>query len=524
MHPQVSILNDVLGPVMRGPSSSHTAGAFRIARLAAALAGERATRYRCSFDPTGSYSATWRPLGVDLAFAAGVLGWEMTDQRYSSSISVAAANGTPVVFDIESLVHADHPNAIRVEVQTNDGEILDLWAKSTGGGIVEITRVGGWQVSIDGRSWAVLVECAPAEAGEVARRVGALLGSAARLVIGAEPTSGVVQFNTDSKPSAKSMVGLAHIDGALCIRHCPPVLYPQPGKSWFGSIDGLSTWAEQEGISLGNAALTRENEVLGLGTKELTTEMLRRWVVMRESVDTGLDDDQIHMPLTSPSASTILKSEQEGALPLGGILTRVAARAMAVMHVCNSKGIVCAAPTGGSAGVLPAVLSTLATERGAKEESIIRGLFAAGAVGAGIAARATFAAETAGCQVEIGAAGAMAAAAVVEIAGGTASQAAAAAAIALQNTMGSVCDPVGGGCEIPCHTRNAVAAANAFLCADLAIGGYSNQVPLDETIDASFAVGKSLPPELRCTAMGGIAITPSAVRLVRNREGSSRRE
>ncbi len=139
-------------------------------------------------------------------------------------------------------------------------------------------------------------------------------------------------------------------------------------------------------------------------------------------------------------------------------------------------------------------------------------------MGAGIAARATFAAETAGCHVEIGAAGAMAAAAVVEVGGGTAIQAAAAAAIALQNTMGSVCDPVGGGCEIPCHTRNAVAAANAFLCADLAVGGYSNLIPLDETIDASFAVGRALPSELRCTALGGIAITPSAVRLVRDRE------
>jgi L-serine dehydratase len=104
----------------------------------------------------------------------------------------------------------------------------------------------------------------------------------------------------------------------------------------------------------------------------------------------------------------------------------------------------------------------------------------------------------------------MAAAAVVEAAGGSAAQACDAAAIALQNTMGSVCDPVQGGCEIPCHTRNAVAASNAFVCADLILGGYLNPIPLDETIDASYAVGRSLPAELRCTARGGIAATPSA--------------
>jgi len=142
-------------------------------------------------------------------------------------------------------------------------------------------------------------------------------------------------------------------------------------------------------------------------------------------------------------------------------------------------------------------------------------LLAAGAIGIIIAARATFAAEVAGCQVEIGAAGAMAAAAVVEATGGSAGQAADAAAISLQNSMGSVCDLVQGVVEIPCHTRNAAAAAAAFLCADLIQGGYANPIPLDETIDAVYAVGKSLPPELRCTALGGLAATPSARALER---------
>ena len=144
-------------------------------------------------------------------------------------------------------------------------------------------------------------------------------------------------------------------------------------------------------------------------------------------------------------------------------------------------------------------------------------LLAAGAVGSVITRRATFAAEIAGCQVEIGAAGAMAAAAVVEVAGGSAQQACDAAAIALQNTMGSVCDPVQGTCEVPCHTRNAVAASSAYVCADLVLGGYHNPVPLDETIDASFAVGKVLPRELRCTAAGGLSVTPAALSMARRR-------
>ena len=141
------------------------------------------------------------------------------------------------------------------------------------------------------------------------------------------------------------------------------------------------------------------------------------------------------------------------------------------------------APTGGSAGVLPAVLATLMEERGLKRD------------------QATFAA--------------MAAAAMVQTGGGTPRQAADAAAIAFQNTMGSVCDLVQGMVEIPCHTRNAVAASSAFVCADLAMGGYLNLIPLDETIDAVLAVGRMLPPELRVTSRGGLAITPSALKLHR---------
>ena len=144
-------------------------------------------------------------------------------------------------------------------------------------------------------------------------------------------------------------------------------------------------------------------------------------------------------------------------------------------------------------------------------------LFAAGSVGLILAVRGTFAAEVAGCQVEIGAAGAMASAAVVEFASGSAQQACDAAAISFQNTMGSVCDLVQGICEVPCHTRNAVAASSAFTNADLILAGYHNPVPLDETIDAVYASGQLLPGELRCTARGGLALAPSAQKLVPRR-------
>ncbi len=148
-------------------------------------------------------------------------------------------------------------------------------------------------------------------------------------------------------------------------------------------------------------------------------------------------------------------------------------------------------------------------------------MLAAGSVGLILASRGTFAAEIAGCQVEIGASGAMAAAAVVDAVSGNARQACDAAAISFQNTMGSVCDLLHGVVEIPCHTRNGAAAASAFVNADLILGGYTNFIPLDETIDAVYAVGLSMPSELRCTSKGGLAITPSAQALKPCSSGSA---
>jgi L-serine dehydratase len=186
---------------------------------------------------------------------------------------------------------------------------------------------------------------------------------------------------------------------------------------------------------------------------------------------------------------------------------------MAVMHVDGAMGVVCAAPTGGSAGVIPGALVTLAEEHKLDRERIGLALLASGLIGVIVAQRATFAAEVCGCQVEIGAAGAMAGAAVIDAMGGSAQQAADAAAISFQNTMGLVCDLVQGMVEIPCTTRNAVAAANAFINADLILGGYVNPIPLDETIDAVYAVGRAMPKELLCTSQGGLAVTPSALAL-----------
>lgn len=515
----ISLFNDVLGPVMRGPSSSHTAAPFQIGTMARALLGGEPAAASFTFDPGGSFAQVYAEQGSDRGFAAGILGWSLTDERFPRALDLAAGEGLALTFQVAPLPEADHPNTVAINLRARDGRCLDLVANSIGGGAFVFTRVGGWPVHLTGDGYEVLVELAPT-AEEAARAL--LAGPVSRVERPGEKEKLLLHAHWMAPPAAGLRSRLAALPGVSAVWAASPVFFPlrglensPDGMPLFSSGAGMLVYSEAQGCSLGEAALAYEATLLGLSPAEILAETLRRYGVMRAAVERGLGADLPPMQLLQPSAGSIMQAEREGRLAAGGLHTRAAARAMAVMHVNGGMGVVCAAPTAGSAGTLPGVVVTLAEELGLEDAEIARALLAASAVGLVVAARATFAAEVAGCQVEIGAAGAMAAAAVVEAAGGSPRQAADAAAIAFQNTMGSVCDLVQGIVEIPCHTRNAAAAANAFLCADLILGGYHNPIPLDETVDAVYAVGLMLPCELKVTALGGLALAPSARALPR---------
>jgi len=512
---KISILNDVLGPVMRGPSSSHTAGSFRIGRMVRSLWGDDACEIRLTFDPGGSYSQVYREQGVDLAFAAGFLGWSITDDRFPSALEIVRKEGWEFIFEVRRMDQADHPNFVHMLLSPGQGRSLEVEACSTGGGGIRMTRFRDWPVDLRGKNHVYILECDR----DTADRISTLVSERCDTAI-SEDRKGegiLLQFLSDTEWDRGLLEDVRRAAGSRDVLHCAPVFYVTPGDPAFRSAADMVSLAESRDASLGRLALEHEAGLLGMSQDDVRKEMKKRLGVMRASVEQGLKHEKIRMQLLRPSAGDVFQAEKQGRVAVGGMHTRAAARALAVMHVSNSLGIVCAAPTGGAAGVLPGVVVTLMEEHGRTEEEAVLGLMAASAVGAVVAERATFAAETAGCQVEIGAAGAMAAALVIEMSGGSARQAADAAAISFQNTMGSVCDLVQGMCEIPCHTRNAVAASGAFVCADLILGGYGNPIPLDETIDAVLSSGRMLPPELRVTSKGGLALAPSARSLPRLR-------
>lgn len=504
----ISIFNDVLGPIMRGPSSSHTAGSYHIASLARELLQGDIQSAEINFLANGSYARVYRQQGADLAFIAGLLGRPLTDPQYFQGLQTAEANGADISFGERELSDAGHPNTVELKLTGRSSPSVTLQARSVGGGMIEVTRLQNRPVYLNGKQHEVVVFGRPSALRKMERHFTTLHPIPVIHTSTPEPTT--LQISLSAPLQRTDLRFIDQLTGIDSLWQIPPLFRIKRGPSLFEDYEELIAVAEREEWSMGQAAMAEESSLLGITHKEALSEMDHRLQIMEESILHGMDDRRANMKLLSPSAASIMAGNEAGGLAVGGLHSRAAARAMAVMHCSNSGGVVCAAPTGGSAGTLPAIITTLAESLHLSREKMVMGLFAAGAIGTIIARRATFAAEVAGCQVEIGAATAMGAAATVELTGGNVRQAADAAAISLQNTMGSVCDLVQGICEIPCHTRNGIGASSALVCADLIMGGYQNPIPLDETIDAVYSVGQMLPPELRCTATGGLAVTPTA--------------
>lgn len=278
----------------------------------------------------------------------------------------------------------------------------------------------------------------------------------------------------------------------------------------YSSFADLLEAAEQTG-GLAQAVIAMEVEESGETADGLRARMRDSLTVMREAIDRGLSGDAVSRSgLTGGDASRVAVST---AGPVGGLFSATLAAALATGEVNAAMGRIVAAPTGGASGVLPAVITQVGVDRRATDDQLVDALFVAAGIGGVFAARATLSGAAGGCQAEIGAASAMAAAAAVTLGAGTPAQAGHAASLAMQGLLGLVCDPIGGLVEVPCVTRNATGAAVALAAAELALAGVAFPVPLDEVVDAASHVGRSLPPSLRETALGGLAATPTGRRL-----------
>ena len=268
----------------------------------------------------------------------------------------------------------------------------------------------------------------------------------------------------------------------------------------------LTELAEVSGLA-SEAVLLESFENDDAAKDEFLETLRSRIDEMRGSVKRGLASDQkSRTGMVGWNAKTLHNAEDKLSAPL---LQRVQAYAMAVNEENARMGRIVAAPTAGSAGTLPGALLGVADHLGLEDAQLVRPVALAAGIGEIISQQMFIAGSTGGCQAEIGSSAAMAAAAVCELLGGNARQSVHAAAMALMNTIGLVCDPVGGYVEVPCVSRNAFFSVHALSSAQLALAGLESFIPPDEVVSAMASVGRSLPSELRETGEGGVADTPT---------------
>lgn len=280
----------------------------------------------------------------------------------------------------------------------------------------------------------------------------------------------------------------------------------------YDSFHTLALRAEAAGVKISELVMQDEMEELGYTQWETYERMQHSLRVMEESVTSGLERDlRSTSGLTGGDAYKL--SRRKGKSLMGDSFVGALTKAIAVSETNACMGRIVAAPTAGSCGILPACLLTVLEDGNVEEDVAVKALFTASAVGMVIARNATIAGAAGGCQAECGAASAMAAAAVTEMCGGTPAMVENACAIALKNVLGLVCDPVAGLVEIPCIKRNVMGTANAFAAAELALAGIDSKIPVDEVIWAMKRVGDSMHADLKETARGGLAATPTGKKL-----------
>jgi L-serine dehydratase len=251
----------------------------------------------------------------------------------------------------------------------------------------------------------------------------------------------------------------------------------------------------------------------GLTEADVLARMLDIVRLLRRSIAQGISGTTYEDRLLGHQSGEFERKFRAGQLLDGGGLNRAILYVTALMEVKSSMGVIVAAPTAGACAALPGACIAMAEHAGLGEEDMAKAMLAAGLIGVFIAERWTFAAEVGGCQAEGGSAAAMAAAALVTLAGGTLRQAVAASSLALQGMLGLICDPVAGRVEAPCLSKNVLAASQALSCANLALADFDPLIPFDEVVDAAHAVADLMPREVRCTSLGGLAITPTARKL-----------
>jgi len=508
-----SIFNDVIGPVMRGPSSSHTAASWRIARVCLDILNEPIKKAVIDFDKDGAWAANYMEQGTVMGINGGLLGLNIIDTSMKHTEALAKEMGVVISYEINSFPTI-HTNTVRLTLEGNSGKKIQFVAASIGGGAFEIQQIDNFHVNIRGDYFEMLIWNRKND--PIPEDINTIISQNARLFQSKCKNSTLINLKSSKEIPHETINRLkinTVFDEFVFIEPILPVVSGNETELPFNTIGSLLEYAEKNKLDMGEAGLIYEKCLSGLSKNELLNKMENIIATIENSIKTGLEGTKHKDRILHQQSHFIECAEKNGKIPRFSVINKTIAYATAIMEAKSALEVIVANPTAGSCGTIGAVLKAVADELNSTSDELIKAYYASGIIGAYFAQGPGFSAEENGCQVECGAASGMAAAGIVQLMGGSVKQAIDAASIAIQNMIGLICDPVADRVEVPCLGRNISAAMNALSSATMACSDFDAVIPLEEVIQTVARVGEMMPTCVKCTGKGGLSVTATSIKI-----------
>lgn len=516
-----SIFNDIVGPTMVGPSSSHTCGPSRIGFLCSQFINGKLLKATIEFAEKGAYTNMYKGQKSDLGFVNGLLGNRPENISLRNSFKIAEERGIDIEFkisDFEPIV----PNIAKLTLESDLGEKAVLYSDSTGGGTVKLLKYNDFELNIVGDCYELLIFADKCNFEKLSEELKNIFKLNEGFLYSEKAEEVMINLKLKDELSPSTLTELEKIEEIKTFKVIKPILVVPSNRNVkmpFESAEELLKISEESNKELWELGIEYEMARSGWSKEQVWDYMKYVVETMEASIKGALKGDIDMNGIISPTAGKIYSHYNAGKPWIDmGLLNTGVPYGMATMEYSSAMGVVLCAPTGGSAGVFPGAILGISEKLNLTMEEKIKAMFVTAITGIVMSKDYNYSAELYGCQVEPGAASAMAASGLVYIVGGSTRQSLAAASCAIQNILGTICDPVAGLVQVPCISRNAMSVANAVVSANLILGGYDPLIPLDEAAETMFRVGKQLPSELRCTCNGGLCITKTGKRLAEEQE------
>ena len=506
-----SIFNDVIGPVMRGPSSSHTAASWRIARMALQLLKEPLSEALIEIDPDGQWATNYEGQGTVLGMNGGLLGLDMTDDRMKRTNEIAKDQQIAIEYAVNSFEN-HHPNSVLLTLKGKNGGGLQVLAASLGGGTFELQKIDTFDVQRKGDFYELYLWASI----DLSYQLTTYTPLKAKWT-SCECSGKYLYILESALPFEEVLVDqlsqLGLVEKMAQVEPIMPIVSGNDRPQPFSTIESLVQYSQSHELSLGELGLLYEKHRSGQSEEVLYEKMAEMIEIIEGSIQIGLAGTNYQDRMLHQQSHLVKKAEKAGKILQSSIINTIVQYVAAIMEAKSALEVVVANPTAGSCGTVGAAMAAVAEEVDATEKDKVMAYYAAGLVGVYFAMGPGFSAEEHGCQVECGASAGMAAAGIVDLFGGTAEQALGAASMAIQNMIGLVCDPIADRVEAPCLGKNTSAAVNALSSATMAASGFAYLIPLDQVLETVQRVSKQMPSCNKCTGLGGLAITPAAQEL-----------